>query len=80
MGLHRYMKSLRPMEWIFIILNHARSRTDGKMHTGKTFTAEVQKDRAAKGLKLTIMIVQIIELHYFQYHYQRETRQSRQYE
>jgi hypothetical protein len=27
------------------------------MHTGKTFTAEVQKDRAAKGLKLTIMIV-----------------------
>lgn len=27
------------------------------MHTGKTFTAEVQKDRTTKGLKLTIMIV-----------------------
>ncbi|MGI0002223.1 MAG: hypothetical protein ACRD42_03980 [Nitrososphaeraceae archaeon] len=48
-------------------MNHARSRKDGKMLTGKTFTAEVQKDRAAKGLKLTIMIVPKMGLHYFQY-------------
>jgi hypothetical protein len=51
-----------------------------KMHTGKTFTAEVQKDRTIKGLKLTIMLVSIMGLHYFQYHHQQETRQSRQYE
>jgi preprotein translocase subunit YajC len=50
------------------------------MRTGKTFTAEVQKDRAAKGLKLTLMIVPVMGLHYFQYHHQRETWQSRQYE
>jgi preprotein translocase subunit YajC len=50
------------------------------MHTGRTFTAEEQKDRAAKGLKLTIMIVPIMGLLYFQYHHQQETRQSRQYE
>ncbi|MGA6922524.1 MAG: hypothetical protein WBY22_06325 [Nitrososphaeraceae archaeon] len=40
-------------------MNQARSRKGGKMHTGKTFTAEVQKDRTTKGLKLTIMIVSI---------------------
>lgn len=34
------------------------------MDTGKTFTAEVQKDKAAKGLKLTIMIVPIMGLLY----------------
>jgi hypothetical protein len=61
-------------------LNQARSRKGGKMHTGKTFTAEVQKDRTIKGLKLTIMLVSIMGLHYFQYHHQQETRQSRQYE
>jgi hypothetical protein len=50
------------------------------MRTGETFTAEVQKERAAKGLKLTIIVEPIMGLHYFQYHHQRETRQSRQYE
>ncbi|MFZ0742632.1 MAG: hypothetical protein WAM54_13650 [Nitrososphaeraceae archaeon] len=61
-------------------MNQARSRKGGKMHTGKTFTAEVQKDRTTKGLKLTIMIVPVMGLHYFQYHHQQETRQSRQYQ